>query len=98
MKNNAVKCSCEDYDFYTIPVPVKAVLNRNKKHYISSQLEKLHPCFSDDCSFDTHLHLKKTGIKADVVVMQKLKLAEYKSKNKRLYIEEQKAALLFRGR
>ena len=98
MKNNAVKCSYEDYDFYTIPISLKTVLQRQKKPYIYSQLEKLHPCFNDDCSFDSHLHLEKSGIKANVVVMQKLKLAEYKSNNKHLYIEEQKHHQVFAGR
>lgn len=98
MKNNTVKCACADYDFYTIPIPLKTVLQRQKKHYIYSQLEKLHPCFNDDCSFDSHLQLEKSGIKANVVVMQKLKLAEYKSNNKHLYIQEQKHHQVFAGK
>ena len=98
MKRNSINCSCDDYDFYTIPVPLKVIFRRKKKHYISSLLEKLHPCFNDDCSFDSHLHLEKSGIKANVVVMQKLKLAEYKSNNKRLYIQEQKHHQIFAGK
>ena len=31
MKNNAVKCSYEDYDFYTIPISLKTVLHSDTK-------------------------------------------------------------------
>ena len=87
MKTN---CSKDDYDFYTIPFPVKVIFNRQKNRYISSQLEKLHPCFSDDCSYDSHLRLKKSGLIADVVVMQKFKVAEYKANKRKLYVQELK--------
>ncbi len=86
MKTN---CSSEDYDFYTIPFPVKEFLN-NKDRYICSQLEKLHPCFSDDCSYDSHLRLEKSGLIADVVVMQKFKVAEYKANKQKLYVPERR--------
>ena len=88
MKNNSVNCSSDDYDFYSISLPVKVLLHQQKNRYISGQLEKLHPCFSDDCSFDSHLRLEKTGLKADVVVMQKYKIAEYKALHKRLFVKE----------
>ena len=87
MKTN---CSKDDYDFYTIPFPVKVIFNRQKNRYISSQLEKLHPCFSDDCSYDSHLRLKKFGLIADVVVMQKFKVAEYKANKRKLFVQELK--------
>lgn len=83
-------CSKEDYDFYTIPLPAKVFFARQKNRYISSQLEKLHPCFSDDCSYDSHVWFRKKGFIADVVVMQKFKVAEYKACKKKLYIQERK--------
>ena len=97
MKTNAVNCSVNDYDFYTIPLPVKTLLHRQKDRYIGSQLEKLHPCFSDDCSFDSHLSLGKKGLNADVVVMQKYKVAEYKALYKRMFVQERKHIQFFAG-
>ena len=79
--NNAVKCSPDFYDYYSIPFPVKSVGRIQKNKYLCSQLEKLHPCFSDDCCFDSRLKLSVHGLQADVVVMQKFRLAEYKSQN-----------------
>ena len=85
---NAFKCPSDDYDFYSIPFSVKDFFPKKRNRYLHSQLEKLHPCFSDDCSFDSHLRLEKSGLKADVVVMQKYKLAQFKANKKRLYIKE----------
>ena len=95
MRTKKISCNSDDYDFYTIPIPVKNLFNRQKNRYISSQLEKLHPCFSDDCSYDSHLKLRKNHLIADVVVMQKYKVAEYKAQNKRLYVKEQKTTQIF---
>ena len=95
MKTNILNCPVNDYDFYTIPIPVKALLHRKKNLYISSQLEKLHPCFSDECSFDSHLNFGKKGLNADVVVMQKYKVAEYKAMHKRLTVRERKHIQFF---
>lgn len=96
--NNAVKCSPDFYDYYSIPFPVKSVGRIQKNKYLCSQLEKLHPCFSDDCCFDSRLKLSAHGLQADVVVMQKFRLAEYKSQNhhKPIYIEELKQIPFFR--
>ena len=96
--NNAVKCSPDFYDYYSIPFPVKSVGRIQKNKYLCSQLEKLHPCFSDDCCFDSRLKLSAHGLQADVVVMQKFRLAEYKSQNhhKPIYIEELKKIPFFR--
>ena len=83
-KSNALRCSPDYYDFYSIPFPVKAVGRIQKNKYICAQLEKLHPCFSDDCCFDSKLRISNRGLQADVVVMQKFRLAEYKSQNHHL--------------
>lgn len=79
MKKQIVRCPEQYYDFYTIPFPFKALKKERRKKYIYSELGKLHPCFSDDCCFDSHLQIDKSGLKARVVVMQKYKLAEFKS-------------------
>lgn len=88
MKTNTINCPQKDYDFYTIPFPVKALFGPRKEHYIFSELEKLHPCFSNDCSYDTHFRIEKSGLKADVVVMQKYKVAEYKANKTNLVFKE----------
>ena len=97
-KSNALRCSPDYYDFYSIPFPVKAVGRIQKNKYICAQLEKLHPCFSDDCCFDSKLRISNRGLQADVVVMQKFRLAEYKSQNhhKPIYIEELKKIPFFK--
>lgn len=96
-KSNAVKCSTDFYDYYSIPFPVKAVGRIQKNKYLCSQLEKLHPCFSDDCCFDSRIRFSAHGLRADVVVMQKFRLAEYKRQNhhKPIYIEELKKIPFF---
>ena len=88
MKKNTINCPQKDYDFYTIPFPVKALFGPRREHYIFSELEKLHPCFSNDCSYDTHFRIEKSGLKADVVVMQKYKVAEYKANKTNLVFKE----------
>lgn len=98
MKLKSIKCSAQDYDFYTIAFPLKALFKNKRNRYISSQLEKLHPCFSQAWAFDSHLRLSKAGLKADVVVMQNYKLAEYKSNKKRLIFAERKSRAFFTGR
>ena len=98
MKTEKQTCATDDYDFYTIPFPIKELLHNNKSRYISAQLEKLHPCFSDSCTFDSHFRLERKGLKADVVVMQKYKVAEYKALHKRLFVKERKHIQFFSGR
>lgn len=98
MNSKGQKVFCQDYDFYTITVPLKMIFKKRRNRYISSQLQKLHPCFSDDSAFDSYLYLKKDGIKADLVVMQNYKLAEYKAEKKRIIVEERKHHQFFAGR
>ena len=83
-------CPSADYDFYTIKFPLRA---------LNAELGKLHPCFSDDCSFDSHLRLDKSGLMADVLVMQKFKLAEYKKSNgqRPVFIKEKERLAFFGG-
>lgn len=99
MKKQRECCSPKDYDFYIIPFPLKVLPKEQGIKYLYSELSKLHPCFSDDCCFDYHLRLEKSGLKADVVVMQKIRLAELRNqKNQtRIYIEERKYDSFFKG-
>ena len=99
MKKQIERCSAKDYDFYIIPFPLRALPKAQRTKYLYSELGKLHPCFSDDCCFDFHLRLEKSGLKADVVVMQKIRLAELKGpKNqRRIFIEERKYESFFSG-
>ncbi|MCQ2592579.1 MAG: hypothetical protein MJ188_07305 [Treponema sp.] len=90
MLENKNVVSKNDYDFYTLPLSWKVAFGRKKNNYIVTQLEKRHPCFSDDFYYGSKLRLKKKGVSSDVVVMNKLKLAEYQqvSGHKRLWFEE----------
>ncbi len=95
MKNKFLILSPDDYDFYTIPLPFEVLIKRQENLYFSSQLEKLHPCFSDDCSYDWHLKIQKNKLLANVLVMQKYKVARYKANKKALYIKEDKSGQFF---
>ncbi|MBO4385869.1 MAG: hypothetical protein J5817_02505, partial [Treponema sp.] len=54
-----------------------------RKNYIAKKLEQLHPCFSDNCCYDAKYRLKKGKLIAAVAVMDKVKLAEYKTGDKK---------------
>ena len=95
LKKNVVNCRSQDYEFYTIPFPFRALKKTQRSKYLYSQLSKLHPCFSDDCCFDSRLRFEKTKIIADVIVMQKYKLAEYKQNTGKIYIEERRKIPFF---
>ena len=92
MKN---QCDSKDYDFYTFGFPLKAFSRGKPDKYICSQLEIMHPCFSDACCFDYKLRLEKKQLKADVVVMQKYILAEYRNKRKKIVIPERRRTVFF---
>jgi hypothetical protein len=48
---------------------------------LSSELEKLHPCFSDEFAFDSKIaKIKRNGFCSDVYVVNKYKLSEYERK------------------
>lgn len=79
----------KDYDFYTIHLPFFIFLKRQKNQFINAQLEKLHPCYSDEFCFKSNLKFDKKGFKTDVIVINKFLLAEYKNRfpNKKLFLE-----------
>lgn len=72
-----------DYEKYELILPYRFLAGRRKKQFLSSELEKLHPCFSDDFSFDSAFKkFTRAGLKTDVLVINKRKLAEYETKRK----------------
>ena len=87
----------KDYECYSLRVPWKLSFGRRRKNFLFGELEKMHPCFSNECRFDSRLKLSKSGIKTDVVVMSGLKLAEYKARfpGKKLYLEENLSKSVF---
>lgn len=80
----------EDYERYSVSIPVRNLFGKNRKRYLYGELDKLHPCFSEKCCFDSRLYVKNKSLCADVIVMEKLKLAEYRYRfpGKFLVIEE----------
>ena len=87
-KNCAVKKS--DYEKYSIILPFKFLLGKRRKKFIFKEREKLHPCFSDEYCFDSKILYKNWKFFADVLVMNKMKLASYRFDNPRckLHTEE----------
>lgn len=79
--------SSSDYELYKIPLPWSFLLKRKGKMLILSELEKMHPRFSGNCCFDTRFFLEKKQLVADVVVMEKARVAEYKNSGGLLYID-----------
>lgn len=97
----------EDYDLYTIDLgklkPFTSSKLIEKKIYAS--LEKLHPCFSDYCTFDYVLKSEKIKTIAKVIVIDSMFLIEYKNsyntafiriaefKNKKLFLSNKQKKL-----
>ena len=78
-RNNVIKK--RDFERYEILLPFKALAGKRKKQFLCSELEKLHPCFSDEFAYDSSIHgIKKGGICEEVFVINKFKLAEYEGK------------------
>lgn len=86
-KTNVVRK--DDYESYRIYIPLKVRVRFNCNKYIFSELEKLHPCFSDDFCIDSKRKLYKGKIFHEVIVMNKYKLAEYRNRfpDKNIYLE-----------
>jgi hypothetical protein len=89
----------EDYDLYTIDLgklkPFTSSKLIEKKIYAS--LEKLHPCFSDYCTFDYVLKSEKMKTIAEVIVVDSMFLIEYKNSHNTAFIriQELKSKKLF---
>ena len=87
-ENSVCQIVRNDFEKYSLHLPARVWFGRRREKFISSELEKRHPCFSDECCFDVKTHLTGKGINSDVVVMNKLKLAEYRQRfpKRRLFI------------
>ena len=70
-----------DYEKYQLVLPYRFLFGRKRKHFIYSELEKIHPCFSDEFCFDSDIcKVSKKGFVSDVMVIHKNTLAEYEAK------------------
>lgn len=87
------------YDFYEIQIPLSVLVRNKAQKYLTSELGKRHPCFSDEFCFDAKTAIAKKGLMEKVVVMNKYKLSEFKANNpgQRLYIEENKNSVFQTG-
>lgn len=81
MKKNACVVRKNDYECYSFVVPFGCLIGKKRDRFIFKELEKLHPCFSDDCCFDSKIVFKKRNFFANVLVMDKLKFSEYRCEN-----------------
>ena len=70
--------SKDDYEIYSIAVSPGILFKRNLKDYLFKELEKRHPCFGNDHCYESRLCIRGKGIFADVAVMEKLRLGEYR--------------------
>ena len=72
-----------DYEKYQIIMPFTAIAGKKRKQFLCSELEKMHPCFSDEYAFDSEIKkISRKGLSTDVLVMNKFKLAEYEGKRR----------------
>lgn len=77
MRNNFSKITDEDCEIYKFKIPF--IINKNKRNaFISKELEKEHPCFSNNCCFDTKYKFENKGLVAKIAVMNKVRLEQYK--------------------
>ena len=81
-EQNNVLIKKSDYEKYRIILPYRFLFGKRRQNYLSAELEKLHPCFSDEFCFDPDfIGLTRKGLSADVMVMHKYKLAEYENRH-----------------
>lgn len=76
----------KDYDLYRISFPWKNIFLRQKNTLIE-ELEKLHPRFSASCCYEARYRLRQKKLMAEVVVIEKSRLAKYKAQGGRLYLD-----------
>ena len=70
-----------DYEIYTFNIPL-GLRGKKRNAFITRELEKNHPCFSQQCCIDSRLKLHKGKLQSVVAVMDKIKLLEYRGKSK----------------
>ena len=88
-----------DYDMYSVRLPFSMIRSRQRDAFVRRELEKRHPRFSEKCCADTRLSLHKDGLTADIAVMDKVRLAQYKKEfpGKRLFLEQQPERAVFKN-
>lgn len=103
--NVVKKIDNSDFEFYSIKLPL--IITKNKRNaYISKELEKKHPCFSDRCWWKPKLKIKDKSFVASIAVIDKVKLARYKEENpgkilefrennKKIFFIEKELGLIF---
>lgn len=95
MKNNVVRKN--DYELYLMNIPL-TLLGKKRKQYIRRELEKVHPCFGEQYSFDSRRCIRKGKIQTLIAVMDKVKVLEYKKNRKSgLHLEGINAGEMFAG-
>ncbi len=78
-KSNVIKKT--DFEKYELVIPFISLTGKKYNHFICSELEKRHPCFSDEFAFDSFVKkVTRKGLTEEVYVMNKYKLAEYESR------------------
>ncbi|MBQ6780217.1 MAG: hypothetical protein IJP62_03180 [Treponema sp.] len=89
-----------DYEVYTMTLPFSVIRRQKRIVFVRRELEKRHPLFSERCCTDTRLLLRKGKLTAEVTVMDKLRLAEYRKRfpHKRLFLEGKPERAVFRHR
>lgn len=87
-----------DYDFYTVRLPFSMIRKRERSLFVRRELEKRHPRFSEKCCTDTKWALRKGKLTAEVAVMDRVRLAQYKKSfpGKRLFLELQPERAVFK--
>lgn len=89
MINGKVVVAEEDYDSYLLHLPWSVIRKNKREEYILGELEKVHPCFSPRFDFKSEFVLGKNGKNCKVLVMDKLKISDYKSRfpGKKMWIK-----------
>lgn len=90
MKNYYKQVTKNDFERYKIPISLGNFLPKTKQKYIWAELEKRHPCFSDNFCFFSKSKLSKKGIISDVFVIEKSKLGKYKNSKGEIIVDGKK--------
>ncbi|MBQ4379330.1 MAG: hypothetical protein II821_09065 [Treponema sp.] len=93
MKKIIVKSA--DYELYRFFLPWRFLFMHEENRFILGELEKYHPRFSPACCYDAKLSLRKKQVLAEVVVMEKSSLAQYKNSGGELFIEGNRRRRIF---
>lgn len=96
MKENVI--SAEEYDVYFIRVS-PFLFGRKLNEYIETELEKIHPCFTEDSLYEIRKCIKNGRVFARVYVVEKSILTNCnvldKNESKTIYLEKVKGKFSF---